>query len=110
MWTRDILILGLGERCFITPSRAGSGHKLRDCQGNSLGVVGTRKAKILVKDSANDEIIFRQNFMVSNVTNVLLPIILISIKLIFPRNYDSDTLSTKASSDLKAATILRCSS
>ena len=59
-------------RDYLPDVSAGSGHKLRDCQGNSLGVAGTKKAEILVKDSADDEIVFRQNFLVSNVTNAIL--------------------------------------
>ena len=59
-------------RDYLPDASAGSGHKLRDCQGNSLGVAGTKKAEILVKDSADDEIVFRQSFLVSNVTNAIL--------------------------------------
>ena len=64
--------VSLLPRDYLPDVSTGSGHKLRDCQGNSLGVAGTKKAEILVKDSADDEIVFRQNFLISNVTNAIL--------------------------------------
>ena len=64
--------VSLLPRDYLPDESTGSGHKLRDCQGNSLGVAGTKKAEILVKDSMDEEVIFRQNFLVSNVTNAIL--------------------------------------
>ena len=64
--------VSLLPREYIPDGLVGVGHKLKDCQGNSLGVAGTKKAEIVVRDDENEEAILRQDFLISDVTNCIL--------------------------------------
>lgn len=55
--------VSLLPRSYIPDGGAGVGHKLKDCQGNSLGVAGTKKAEIIVRDNDDEEAILRQEFL-----------------------------------------------
>ncbi len=59
-------------RNYIPDDNQNTGHRLKDCQGNFLGVSGTKKAEIVVKDVDNIDTIMRQECLVNDVTNCLL--------------------------------------
>ena len=64
--------VSLLPRNYIPDGGAGVGHRLKDCQGNALGVAGTKKAEIIVRDNEDEEAILRQDFLISDVTNCIL--------------------------------------
>ena len=64
--------VSLLPRDYIPDGVTGAGHRLKDCQGNPLGVAGIKKAEIVVKDNENGEAILRQDFLISDVTNCIL--------------------------------------
>ena len=64
--------VSLLPRDYIPDGNVGVGQRLKDCQGNALGVAGTKKAEIIVRDRDNDEAILRQDFLISDVTNCIL--------------------------------------
>ena len=59
-------------RDYVPDGTTNGGHKLKDCQRTSLGVAGTKRAEIVVKDDENEEAILRQDFLISDVMNCIL--------------------------------------
>ena len=64
--------VSLLPRSYVPDNPHGASHRLKDCQGNSLGVSGTKRAEIVVQDLDSSEAILRQEFLISDVTNCIL--------------------------------------
>ena len=54
--------VSLLPRSYIPDSSLGATHRLKDCQGNALGVSGTKRAEIVVHDIDETEAVLRQEF------------------------------------------------
>ena len=64
--------VSLLPRSYVPDKARGATHRLKDCQGNSLGVSGTKRAEIVVHVMDATEAILRQEFLISDVTNSIL--------------------------------------
>ena len=64
--------VSLLPRSYIPDSSHGVSHRVKDCQGNALGVSGTKRAEIVVHDLDSTEAILRQEFLISDVINCIL--------------------------------------
>ncbi len=64
--------VSLLPRNYVPGNVHGATHRLKDCQGNSLGVSGTKRTEIVAKDLDSTEAILRQEFLISDVTNCIL--------------------------------------
>ena len=56
--------VSLLPRDCVTGDSTVGGHKLQDCQGNALGVAGTKREEILLKDVEDVEKILRQELFI----------------------------------------------
>ena len=57
---------------FLADEGSDSQHSLRDCQGGSLTVAGTRYTDLRVEDSSGEEVVLRHQFVVGDVTTSLI--------------------------------------
>ena len=60
------------SRSYIPDNSHGASTHLKDCQGNALGVSGTKRAEIVVQDIDSTEAFLSQEFLISDVTNCIL--------------------------------------
>ena len=57
---------------FVADKGSNSNHLLRDCQGGSLAVTGTRYTDLRVEDVSGEEVVLRHEFVVGDVTTSLI--------------------------------------
>ena len=57
---------------FVADEGSNSNHLLRDCQGGSLAVAGTRYTDLQVEDMSGEEDVLRHEFVVGDVTTSLI--------------------------------------
>ena len=73
----ETIILDSGSDVSLLPpsfgaNSFGSNHQLQDCQGNALGVSGTKEAEILVQDASGECLQPNNSFVVGDVTSCLM--------------------------------------
>ena len=103
--------VSLLPRSYIPDSSHGVSHRLKDCQGNALGVSGTKRAEIVVHDLDSTEAILRQEFLISDVTNCILSLGgLMKKGWNIKRTDDSDLLLVSPDGTLSIPTYYRGSS
>ena len=57
---------------FVADKGSNNNHLLRDCQGGSLAVTGTRYTDLRVEDVSGEEVVLRHEFVVGDVTTSLI--------------------------------------
>ena len=57
---------------FVADKGSNNNHLLRDCQGGSLAVTGTRYTDLQVEDVSGEEVVLRHEFVVGDVTTSLI--------------------------------------
>ena len=67
--------VSLLPRSYVPDKARGATHRLKDCQGNSLGASGTKRAEIVVHVMDATEAILQQEFLISDVTNSILRVL-----------------------------------
>ena len=103
--------VSLLPRSYIPDSSLGATHRLKDCQGNALGVSGTKRAEIVVHDLDETEAILRQEFLISDVTNCILSLGgLMKKGWNIKRNSDEEILLVSPDGTLSIPTYYRGSS
>ena len=103
--------VSLLPRSYIPDSAHGVFHRLKDCQGNALGVSGTKRAEIVVHDLDSTEAILRQEFLISDVINCILSLGgLMKKGWNIQRTSDSDLLLVSPDGTLSIPTNYRGSS
>ena len=102
--------VSLLPRSYIPDSSFGATHRLKDCQGNALGVSGTKRAEIVVHDLDETEAILRQEFLISDVTNCILSLGGLKKGWNIKRNSDEEILLVSPDGTLSIPTYYRGSS
>ena len=103
--------VSLLPRSYIPDSSLGATHRLKDCQGNALGVSGSKRAEIVVHDLDETEAILRQEFLISDVTNCILSLGgLMKKGWNIKRNSDEEILLVSPDGTLSIPTYYRGSS
>ena len=60
---------------FLADEGSDRSHALRDCQGGSLAVMGTRFTDLQVQDVAGESVVLRHQFVVGDVTTSLISLV-----------------------------------
>ena len=99
--------VSLLPRSYVPDSPHGASHRLKDCQGNALGVSGTKRAEIVVQELDSSEAILRQEFLISDVTNCILSLGgLMKKGSNIKRNRDEDILLASPAGTLSISYLL----